>query len=117
MPIKENVGFVERIHKASQEELSLDDLTSAVVDQVNAVLSTPEGKTRMAEFKTGMDDEIREVYGDRYEELRYHEAKDPEVSELLVRHAIKTGKWRELPKELHSMYHEMAGDIGCFLGY
>lgn len=41
---------------------------------------------------------MREVYGDAYDRLRHHKSGDPEVVELLLQDAAKTGRWDELPE-------------------
>lgn len=65
----------------------------------------------------GFDEELarrykertRYLYGDMYDKLIHHEKKDRRVAELLVMDAIKTGKWKELPDELQSEYHNRVG--------
>lgn len=41
---------------------------------------------------------MREVYGQAYDRLFYHKKGDPEVVELLLQDAVKTGRWDELPE-------------------
>ena len=50
------------------------------------------------------------IYDDRYNELCCHAPNDPRVNELLLKDALKTGKWRELPECLCEEYHRLAGD-------
>lgn len=52
---------------------------------------------------------MRELYGNRYEELVKHERMSREIGKLLVDDAIRTGKWRELPDALQAEYHERSG--------
>ena len=47
---------------------------------------------------------MREVYGDRYDELYHHKPGDPVVCERLIQDALKTGRWDELPEELQEEY-------------
>ena len=47
----------------------------------------------------------REVYGDEYDALKWHEYADSRVVELLLQDALRTGKWKELPDELQEEYH------------
>lgn len=51
----------------------------------------------------------REFYGDRYDELVYHEPGDRHIAKLLLDDAVKTGKWKELPDELQSEYKLLVG--------
>ena len=45
---------------------------------------------------------MRTLYGDdRYAWPNY----DPQAGELLLRDALRTGKWKELPDELQDEYH------------
>ena len=42
----------------------------------------------------------------RYRRIKYRPiSHDPFVGELLIRDAIKTGRWKALPKELQDEYH------------
>lgn len=41
---------------------------------------------------------MKEVYGDAYERLYRHKEGNPEVVELLLQDAVKTGRWDELPE-------------------
>lgn len=52
---------------------------------------------------------MRELYGDEYETLENHQPWDGRVVELLLSEAVRTGKWKRLPKELWSEYHKRAG--------
>lgn len=57
----------------------------------------------------GLDARMRDLYGDEYESLKQHGSWDKHVADLLIADAIKTGKWRELPKELWPEYRERIG--------
>lgn len=50
-----------------------------------------------------------EFYGDRYDELVYHDPGDRHIAKLLLDDAVKTGKWKELPDELQSEYKLLVG--------
>ena len=52
---------------------------------------------------------MHKLYGNRYAELREHSFKDESVKKLLLEDAMKTGKWKQLPKELWLEYHERIG--------
>ena len=43
---------------------------------------------------------MREVYGERYEELKNHIGMRDDVTELLIQDAVRTKRWDELPEEL-----------------
>ena len=58
------------------------------------------------------DQREHEVYGPMYDELVGHAYCDERVAKLLVEDSVKTGKWRELPEELHGLYKEYVGR-GC----
>ena len=51
---------------------------------------------------------MQELYGNEYKRLYFHREGDPEVVELLLQDALKTGKWQELPKCLHDEYKKRA---------
>lgn len=53
----------------------------------------------------------RELYGDRYGELVRGGGSTPELAGPLLRDAVRTGKWKELPDELQDEYRRLAG--GC----
>lgn len=63
----------------------------------------------VARTRARMAERERELYGDRYDEFRGHLDGDTRVAELLLRDAIRTGKWKELPDELQAEYHERVG--------
>ena len=52
---------------------------------------------------------MHELYGDAFDELRYHANVDPRVVALLLEDAVRTGKWKELPDELQDEYHKRVG--------
>lgn len=52
---------------------------------------------------------MHELYGDRYNELKHHSRGDSRVVEILLQDALKTGRWKELPDELHEEYKRRAG--------
>lgn len=54
---------------------------------------------------------MRELYGDAYEVLKDHESWDARVVELLLSEAVRTGKWKRLPKELWPEYRKRVGSI------
>lgn len=60
-------------------------------------------------FEKRYEARMRELYGDRYEELKNHRRGDSRVVEILLQDALKTGKWKELPNQLHEEYKKRAG--------
>ena len=52
-------------------------------------------KLRMREY---------ELFGKDYDRLFFHKPHDPEIAELLLQDAVKTGKWQELPDCLQDEY-------------
>lgn len=54
----------------------------------------------------------REVYGSMYDELVGHAYGDERVARLLVEDSVKTGRWKELPEELHGLYKDYV-ERGC----
>ena len=57
----------------------------------------------------GYELRCRNLYGDQYNELRIHSDKDSRVVKLLLDDAVQTGRWKELPEELHAEYHRLKG--------
>lgn len=55
---------------------------------------------------------MHEVYGNRYNELKFHKAGDPQVKELLLRDAFLRGKRNELPDYLLMDYDRMVQNGG-----
>lgn len=54
---------------------------------------------------------MRELYGDRYDELKIHKPWDKRVAELLITDAVKTGKWKELPQDLWEEYWQRVREL------
>lgn len=46
------------------------------------------------------------LFGDNYEKFVFHKPGDPEIVELLLQDALKTGKWQELPDCLQEEYNK-----------
>ena len=55
-------------------------------------------------------DKMKRLFGPFYKEYVRHGHNDPKVSKALLKDALKSGKWKELPEELQEEYHKMAGD-------
>lgn len=47
---------------------------------------------------------MRELYGDRYDELKHHAPGDERVVKLLLEDVAKTGRWTDMPDEIRTMY-------------
>lgn len=45
------------------------------------------------------------LFGDAYDIYHLPKAEDPDIADILVNDALKTGMWRELPDELQPIYH------------
>lgn len=52
---------------------------------------------------------MRQLYGNRYDELKNHAFADVRVVDLLLQDAVNTGKWKELPDELQDQYFDLIG--------
>lgn len=52
---------------------------------------------------------MKRLFGPFYKRYIHHEPNNPVVNKALIKDALKSGKWRELPKELQDEYHRMAG--------
>lgn len=51
---------------------------------------------------------LKELFGPLYKFHIRHKRNHPYVNKLLIKDALKTGKWRELPYELQDEYHKQA---------
>lgn len=56
-------------------------------------------------------EKMTRLFGPFYRKYVRHEPNDPKINQALLKDAIKSGKWRELPNELHDAYHKMA--VNC----
>lgn len=52
---------------------------------------------------------MKRLFGPFYKRCVRHETNDPKVNRALLKDAFKSGKWKELPKELQEEYHKLAG--------
>lgn len=58
-----------------------------------------------------LHERIRVLFNDRdWMKYLHHEPGIPEINEVLINDALRTGMWRELPDELQDEYHRRAGD-------
>ena len=53
---------------------------------------------------------LKRLFGPFYKRYVDHKANDPKVNKALIKDALKSGKWRELPEELQDEYHRLAGE-------
>lgn len=51
---------------------------------------------------------MKEIFGKSWRFHIHHKKNDPKVNKMLIKDALKIGKWRELPKELQEEYHKQA---------
>lgn len=54
-------------------------------------------------------DKLKRLFGPFYKRYVKHKINDPRVNKALIKDALKSGKWKELPKELQDEYHRLAG--------
>lgn len=57
-------------------------------------------------YQKKVENRMFEIYGDEMYDLVYHKPNDPNINERLIRDAMKTGKWKELPDCLQDEYHK-----------
>lgn len=55
-------------------------------------------------------EKLKRLFGRRWKRYIKHKPNDPKVNDALIKDAIKTGMWKELPKELQEEYHRQAGE-------
>lgn len=61
------------------------------------------------ELHNGYWQKMKRLFGFSYKRYIRHEPNNPKVNKALLKDALKSGKWKELPKELQDEYHKMAG--------
>lgn len=49
---------------------------------------------------------LKQFFGRSYKHYIHHKPNNPKINKLLIEDAIKTGKWKELPEQLHEEYHK-----------
>lgn len=54
-------------------------------------------------------EKLKRMFGSEWKQYINHKPNDPKVNEALIKDAIQTDKWRELPKELQEKYHKLVG--------
>ncbi len=64
----------------------------------------------VAEIETLYWKKMKRLFGPFYKRYVNHKTNDPRVNKALIKDALKSGKWRELPKELQGKYHRLAGE-------
>ncbi len=52
-------------------------------------------------------EKMKRLFGKSYKRHIFHKSNDTKVNKLLIRDAIKTGMWKELPNELQEEYHKL----------
>ena len=69
--------------------------------------------TAYVQMERKQEKRFREIYGDGYgdgwSEAVFHAPCDPVIGEWLLSDAIRTGKWKELPRELRDEYARRTG--------
>lgn len=63
----------------------------------------------VVKLETRYWEKMRHLFGPFYKKYVRHKPNDPKVNKALLKDALKSGKWKELPKELQEEYHKMAG--------
>lgn len=56
-------------------------------------------------------EKMRQLFGPFYKRYVHHEPGNSKVDKALLKDALVSKKWKELPKELQAEYHKLAGDI------
>ena len=54
-------------------------------------------------------EKLKRLFGPFYKRYVNHKANDPRINKALIKDALKSGKWKELPTELQDEYHRLAG--------
>lgn len=54
-------------------------------------------------------EKMKRLFGPFYKRYIHHNPNDSKVNKALLKDALKSGKWKDLPKELYEEYHKMAG--------
>lgn len=65
--------------------------------------------TIIIEIENKYWEKMKRLFGPFYKRYISHEHNNPKVNKALLKDALKSGKWKELPKELQEEYHKMAG--------
>lgn len=97
--------WCEYVHLNPDYDVHLKLVNSAIYYGSEIRMCTADLSAIM-EIRNLLESRRHELYGSDYERLRHHEKGDPEVVELLLADAIKTGKWKELPDCLQEEYHK-----------
>ena len=84
-------------------DFDLEVINHAIYTGGRPNTTSDDGSYRQALWSR-LKERERELYGDFYDELIHHDYADPRVVELLLQDAVATGRWRELPGELHEAY-------------
>lgn len=53
---------------------------------------------------------VEKLFGKDWKKQILGKKNDPYIIDKLIEDAIETGKWKELPKELHEEYHRRVGN-------
>ena len=63
----------------------------------------------VAKLEMKYQQKMKRLFGPFYKRYIRHEPDDPKVNKVLLKDALRSGKWKELPKKLQAEYHKMAG--------
>lgn len=55
-------------------------------------------------------EKMKRLFGPFYKRYVNHKRNDPKVNKILIKDALKSGKWKELPECLQEEYHRLVGD-------
>lgn len=53
---------------------------------------------------------MKRLFGPFYKRYVNHKRGDPKINKALIKDALKSGKWKELPECLQGEYHKLAGE-------
>lgn len=92
---------------------SLDPYEQIVNDAIfnGHLVCVSGGPYTVGQIHIRYQEKMKRLFGPFYRKYVRHEPNDPKINRALLKDAIKSGKWRELPKELHDTYHKMAGNL------
>lgn len=85
-----------------------DDMMKSINDAIYCGrLSGFSGTPKLLYERRKLQEErLQELFSGQYDLCNLPKPKDPEVADILINDAIKTGKWEELPDSLQSLYHK-----------
>lgn len=64
---------------------------------------------RIMELENKYQEKMKRLFGLWHKQYVNHVPNDPKVNKALIKDALKSGKWKELPKSLQEEYHTLVG--------